>query len=71
MVRLFNDLCSYNIYMLNFRDILYLLDWIFLLRKEWGGSSANWKKNDPARKKEGLAMRGEHSKKPWVKRERN
>lgn len=53
----------YKICLLNFRDILCLLDRIFLLRKQWGGNSANWKRNDLARRKEGLAMRGEHSKK--------
>lgn len=53
----------YNICMLNFREILYLLDQILLLRKQWGGSSANWNRNDRAVRKEGLTMSGEHSKK--------
>lgn len=52
--------------MSNFRAILYLLGQIFLLRKQWGCKSANWKRNDSARKKEEVAMRGEHSKKTII-----
>lgn len=63
----------YKICLLNFRDILCLLDRIFLLRKQWGGNSANWKTNDLGKKEGRISneRRTQQKKHSWVKRERN